>query len=48
MKGAGHDEVVICAQLVEARLVEGSVIDQATGLVDDDKAEDSPSWYQRL
>ena len=44
MKGAGEHEVVVCADLVEAALVEGPVVDQATRLVDDDKGEDGPVY----
>lgn len=42
VKGAGEDEVVVCADLVEAPFVEGLVVDQAAGLVDDDEGEDGP------
>lgn len=41
MEGSGKDEVVVCADLVEA-VVKVLVVDQATGLVDDDEGKDSP------
>lgn len=41
MEGSGKDEVVVCTDLVEA-VVEVLVVDQATGLVDDDEGKDSP------
>lgn len=43
VKGAGEDEVVVCADLVEGALVKGLVVDQTAGLVDDDEGEDSPA-----
>lgn len=42
VEGARHDEVVVGADLVQAAIVEGSVVDQAARLVDDDEGKDSP------
>ncbi len=42
MKSTGKDEVVVGAQLVQAPLVEGLVVDQAAGLVDYYEAKNSP------
>ncbi len=47
MKGAGEDEIVVGADLVQAALVEGAVVDQAARLVDDDEGEDSPGGCRR-
>ena len=43
VKGAGEDEVVIRAQLVEAVLDKGAVVDEPAGLVDDDEGVDGPA-----
>lgn len=42
MEGARQDQVVVGADLIQAAVVEGSVVDQATRLVDYDEGEDSP------
>ena len=42
MECAGEDEVVVGAELVEAVLSEGAVVDEAAGLVDDDEGVDGP------
>jgi hypothetical protein len=41
VKGTSKDEIIVCADLVQA-VLEVSVIDQAAGLVDDDEGEDGP------
>lgn len=41
MKGACEDEIVVCRELLETSL-EVSLVDQATGLVDDDEGVDNP------
>lgn len=43
MKCSGKNEVVIGTNLVQAALVEGFVVDEATGLVNDDERKHSPS-----
>lgn len=48
VKGAGQDEVVVGAQLLQTRS-EVSVEDEPAGLVDDEKSEDDPvSLCQRM
>ena len=42
MKGAGQDEVVVSADLVQAAIVECLVENQASCLVDDDEGKYSP------
>lgn len=42
MESSSQDEEVICADLVQTALVEGSVIHQTTGLVDYYESKDSP------
>jgi hypothetical protein len=48
MEGARQDEVVVGADLVEAALVKGPVVNQATGLVYYDEGEDSPGDLSTL
>jgi len=41
VKGTGEDQVVVTAKLLEAR-VEGAVVDQTAGFIDDEECEDGP------
>ena len=42
MKGSGQDEIVVGTDLIQATFVKRPVVDQATGLVDDDEGENGP------
>ena len=49
VKGSRQHEVVVGADLVQAAIVKGPVVDQAARLVDDDEGEDSPGgWLSTL
>ena len=41
MKGTGQDKIIICGELAQASL-KLALIDQATGLIDDDERKDGP------
>jgi len=41
VKGSGENEIVVTAELLEAR-VEGPVVDETAGFVDDQECEDGP------
>ena len=41
VKSTSEDEIIVCADLVQA-VLEVLVVDQAAGLVDDDECEDGP------
>lgn len=42
VKGSSEDQGIVGADLVKAGVVEVLVVDQATGLVDDDERKDGP------
>ena len=46
MKGTSNNEIVIGGELVETCLMKSAIIYQATSLVDDDEAKDSPVYCQ--
>lgn len=43
VESSGEHEIVVCADFIEAAVMECLVIYQTAGLVDDDEREDSPS-----
>lgn len=44
VKGSSEDQGIVGADLVKAGVVEVLVVDQATGLVDDDERKDGPEF----
>ena len=42
VKGAGEDEIVVGVELLESRR-KVAVVDESTGLVDDEQSEDDPA-----